>query len=301
MKKLNLERIIAERTGNYPFMILPIYFHDWYLSMEHEPHDTKSKKELLWKRVSENFTKINSMLEDYGEGGDVICNTEGVSEASFASYLNTYTNFEAFTKKRIRYSKTDYSVADTFDFEAKEDSRNYFYPDILVQDCNTGLWFDVEIDEPYSMKGGTPIHFVCNDEDDESSNYTYKEEYRNAVLAAKGIIVVRFAEEQVVRHPHDCIYLLNAITSSIVRYDGTYPIPFNSCFSDWKDEHYVRRWNEAEAIKMAEGEYRNTYLTNDRTMWKPKNNGNISPEQLAEVIQKTLSSLGLPQISKQAL
>lgn len=296
MKKLNLERIIGERTGNYPFMVLPIYFNDWYLSLQQEVDDNKNKKDLLWNRVSENFTKVKSMLENYEEGADTKDHVQGISESSFASCINTYVNFEAFTKKRIRYNETDYCVADTFGFEPKHDSRNYFYPDILLHDQNSGLWFDIEIDEPYSMKSGTPIHFVSTDEDDENSNYTYREEYRNAVLATKGIIVVRFAEEQVVRYPHDCIYFLNSIVSSIVKYDGFHPIAFDSCFSGWNEQYSIRRWNETEAIKMAEDGYRNTYLTSDKTIWKPKNNGSISPEQLAEMIQKTLSSIGLPTL-----
>ncbi len=217
-----------------------------------------------------------------------------LSERSFADYLQGANNYYVRSFTKIRYFIPDTSTEYETEFEPRADNRNYFYPDLLLIDHNSSIVIDIEIDEPYSIKDGTPIHYVCTNEDEDGYAYTAKEEYRNRYLAGKGIIVVRFAEEQVVKYPNECLYLLSQIVVKAINYNGKTPIDFNDCLTNWVEEMNVCRWTENEAIVMAENKHRKTYLPNTETptesiLWTPKEN-TISMVELAKLIKADVQS-----------
>lgn len=107
----------------------------------------------------------------------------------------------------------------------------WYYPDFIYHD-SSGLCIDIEIDEPYALESRKPIH--CQGQDD----------YRNAFFLRKQWVVVRFTEQQVMKHPLLCCQELAAL---IFHLNG---------------RHYAARfyherlpqqpqWDQAEALRCA--------------------------------------------------
>ncbi len=112
---------------------------------------------------------------------------------------------------------------------------NAFVPDAAYINRSTGLCIDIEIDEPYSLPEGKPIHYIGIDD------------YRNNYFAQKGWFVVRFAEEQIAKYPNECIRFIKAfIDNLIVGKIPTFDYP-------------ISRWTMAESYEMANKGYRSSY------------------------------------------
>lgn len=121
----------------------------------------------------------------------------------------------------------------------------YYFPDIAIREKKTGLMIDIEIDEPYIAKSGTPIH--CYRGSRGSSD-----EDRNRALASDNWIIFHFTEEQTIRFPEICWAYVKTVCSyfvSCVPYQNPYLLGFCQ-----------KRWDYFEALKMAESNYRLTYL-----------------------------------------
>lgn len=113
---------------------------------------------------------------------------------------------------------------------------NAFVPDAAYVDPLSGLCIDIEIDEPYSLPDGEPIHYVGS-----------LDEYRNSFFSGKGWFVIRFAEEQVAKYPEECIQYIVGFISQLSL--GTRPM-----FS-----HPIKRWTKSEALLLVSNDYRQTY------------------------------------------
>lgn len=118
-------------------------------------------------------------------------------------------------------------------------SSAFFKPDIVFWDEELGIIIDIEIDEPYISHNKTPIHY---------KGYDTK---RDAFFTGNHWFVLRFAEEQIVKYPENCIVYILDVYRSILNFE----------FINIEFEHKVKRWSRFEAEEMAEKNYRNTYLT----------------------------------------
>jgi hypothetical protein len=126
-------------------------------------------------------------------------------------------------------------------FSLKFEGAKYDYePDFtfLHQDCN--LFVDIEIDEPYSGNSRKPMHF-------EGSYDIDRDEYFNK----NGWVVIRFAEEQVVRHPQACCQYVGRVLNALIP-------TFN--FEEGMELPTVKQWTYEEAQQMAKDKYRESYL-----------------------------------------
>lgn len=83
-----------------------------------------------------------------------------------------------------------------------------FIPDFFYQDPETNLHIDIEIDEPYDYKTKKPTHYLTTDE-------MHMDEYRNMFFNDLGWFVIRFSEEQVLRFPNECCYILSNLIFKI--------------------------------------------------------------------------------------
>jgi hypothetical protein len=83
------------------------------------------------------------------------------------------------------------------------DSFNY-YPDFVYCCPVTGLHIDIEIDEPYSFLDREPIHYKGCD-DPKRNNYFLSENW----------CVIRFAEEQIIKQPKECVQLVQIFVDSL--------------------------------------------------------------------------------------
>ncbi|MDV3002564.1 MAG: hypothetical protein N5P05_004219 (plasmid) [Chroococcopsis gigantea SAG 12.99] len=116
-----------------------------------------------------------------------------------------------------------------------------YVTDFTYHDLAKNLHIDIEIDEPYTLRDKLPIH----------SKYCNKESVRNAHFNSRGWVVVRFAEEQVVKQPQECCDLIAAIAEKLS--GGYVEFPTNRVRA-------VPRWDDLDAQDMADTDYRLTYL-----------------------------------------
>lgn len=146
----------------------------------------------------------------------------GVSENIFLPFLK-----RAFGEK----IKRGIIVSDSSDFE-------FYFPDFVYHDNLKQIYVDIEIDEPYELKTGKPIHCTF---DDTSRNYFFIGNYWS---------VIRFSEKQVITEPENCIKTIQSIVNSLENYSLAWTAYFTEDSS----------WDEKTSIQIEKEGYREQYL-----------------------------------------
>jgi hypothetical protein len=153
--------------------------------------------------------------------------TVGKSEAFFKQYLVAAFGDKILTEQAL----------------SLHESYNPIYPDFVYQ--NENVLIDIEIDEPYVYSTQMPTHYHEYDRD------------RNYHFMQRDWFIVRFSEEQVIKHPEKCISFLIKfielidIGKAIDLVENKYIREFDFSHSSWAIE---------DCIKMANNSYRNKYL-----------------------------------------
>lgn len=126
-----------------------------------------------------------------------------------------------------------------------------FEPDIaLIYENNYHINIDIEIDEPYSGYDRKPIH--CKDNPADL--------YRDQVFVNSGWIVIRFAEEQVIKSPLNCTLIVARLLHSI---DCMYTVNTLILADIEKSSEVffpISKWTIDEALSMSASNYREQYL-----------------------------------------
>lgn len=151
----------------------------------------------------------------------------GVSEEIFGQELSQYFKVKQGVKFEIPGSDKCYTA------------------DFAIQHPPTWIHIDIEVDEPYVGDTGQPHH--CLDDD--------KDKRRNQFFIEGNWLVIRFAEEQVVKAPESCCKVI-ADTLALLTGDYKYLLQLK----DVPDLPAVKQWTSAEARKMAKKQYRQSYL-----------------------------------------
>jgi len=112
-----------------------------------------------------------------------------------------------------------------------------YFPDFVYKNEKTGLSIDIEIDEPYSIDSKQPIHYARVDN------------RRNRFFTKNGWFVIRFSEEQIVKHSNCCVKYLESIINHINDNEEVSNIVPKTPM-----------WTYEEALEMARKDYRTTYL-----------------------------------------
>ena len=136
------------------------------------------------------------------------------------------------------------SEALAYDNENKNELSRYTpLPDFVLHDAKIGYSIVIEIDEPYDLKFGYPIH--CVGKDDLRDDYFLKYNWP----------VLRFAERQFLHNPLECCDYIasyaNAITLGLSGFET-----IGTC----QNLLPVKCWTEEEAIKMEISGLRESYL-----------------------------------------
>ena len=200
-------------------------------------------------------------------------NRRGYSEEFFEDLLSQYlSNTTIVTDAALR-------ISENIQYE----------PDIaIISDKNYHIHIDIEIDEPYSGYDRKPIHYKNN----------LPDLYRDQYLTNAGWIVVRFAEEQIIKSPLNCILLICRLLHII---DSTYIIN-QSLFTDLSNsvESYkpISKWSIEESQNMAAENYREKYL-NISSFGKVENEGMAPQDYRLSEVEKRLSS-ELPSINHES-
>lgn len=151
---------------------------------------------------------------------------KGVSEAHFLAHLNHYFPGRIHTDLGLKIPRYQYPYTPDF---------CYIQGDLHI---------DIEIDEPYIYKTQKPYH--CYPDPRETKRHTF--------FLARHWLIIRFAEEQVCRHPKSCCKAIAQLVGQITR------TPLDESWSTISDLKPVPRWDEAIAQSMVQRRYRDSYL-----------------------------------------
>ncbi|NDJ25698.1 hypothetical protein GS682_29720 [Nostoc sp. B(2019)] len=152
----------------------------------------------------------------------------GQAETLFGNHLNRY--FPGKIHKGLTLKIPDFEHPYTPDFAYIEEGLN--------------LHIDIEIDEPYVYRTGSPTHFAG----------AWKDSKRNNFFTNKGWIVIRFSEEQIVRWPQSCCKAIAQIIAQVTEDNSIL-----NQFASFPELQPMKQWTEFEATQMATSSYRNKY------------------------------------------
>ena len=114
-------------------------------------------------------------------------------------------------------------------------NNNSFVPDFAYIDIKIGLCIDIEIDEPYALDSKVPIHYLGKDDS------------RNNYFQEKGWFILRFAEEQIVTQPNECVDYIQKIIEHITE---------NKELLDVDSIKKIKQWSYNDSLSMANVDYR---------------------------------------------
>lgn len=147
---------------------------------------------------------------------------EGISEKRFLVHLRKAFKEKIKTQKKVTTTEGDKT----------------YYPDFIYYDNIRQIYIDIEIDEPYDLTSGNPIHCIGEDEG------------RNRFFLDINWCVLRFTEHQVTKEPEGCIKTIKNILTCLEINDKQYTINVT------KEDV----WSDLVARKMEKESYRESYL-----------------------------------------
>lgn len=149
-----------------------------------------------------------------------------------------------FTNKRGRselffLTKLHETFKNSITIDVVIDDKSLYHPDFVIIDNETNFHVDIEIDEPYAVENGTPIH---HDRSDDETRNSYFEELNWGVI--------RFTEKQIIKYPNECCELIAQVLYKIKNKKNIIT----------HDVEIEKEWSYEEALIMKENDYRNSYL-----------------------------------------
>ncbi|MEA5536941.1 hypothetical protein [Crocosphaera sp. XPORK-15E] len=201
----------------------------WQRAMKVRDRYLKNTNKHQQKQVEQRQQKLRDLLKGKVEQPMGDSNApKGVSETMFLEVLKTvFPQIEFGGEFPIPGSRLCYSI------------------DIAFVDENTGLSIDIEIDEPYEGKTKKPHH--CLDDD--------KDRNRNRFFNDRNWVVIRFAEEQVVKNSHGCCRYLADVVVSLTQDESLL-----EKVKDLPTLEPIKAWTSSESKQMAVWRYRERYL-----------------------------------------
>jgi hypothetical protein len=152
-------------------------------------------------------------------------------------------------------------------------------PDLTFIDFASGknIFIDIEIDEPYDGVNRTPTHYL-----DLNTGKTSDHE-RNVGFTKRGWIVIRFAEEQIMKTPNACCKFIGDLLKSIINDYSS------SCLYVDESLLRVKLWTLQEAREMARKKYREKYLQiNEFFSSEYTRNYEIKDSQIGIIVENKL-------------
>ncbi|SDA96003.1 hypothetical protein SAMN03080617_04163 [Algoriphagus alkaliphilus] len=199
-------------------------FTKQFVEMDYMPDSTwiQKGKEKFFPYVNMPKAGTKVLLPNPGK-----LKSSGVTEAGFKMKL-----LDAFGKSIFSQH-----------FLVFEGAKNNYEPDFIFQESSRGLLIDIEIDEPYSGKSRKPMHYEGNSDID-----------RDHYFNKNGWVVIRFAEEQIVKNPQGCLLYIAAVADSLLGTD------YSGSLLKAGSLARIKRWTYEEAEQMAKDFYREKYL-----------------------------------------
>lgn len=247
--KASIEAILI--TGGIGITFIIIYS----IKLTIEENQTHKEKVKLHKAQLKNFenelVEYNELVKKIRNPEDTkIFRTKRIKEEIFNTTLpwgessNINKGFSEDYFYRFLCNRFPNNIYRDIILEDFGSDRSY-QPDFIFQDQDTLLHIDIEIDEPYIKKSKEPIHFLKN------NNHIDKD--RDDFFTSHSWIVIRFAEEQVIKFPERCCDYIAEVIFDFTQKNEWLP---SENFSLQK----VKAWSYAEALSLFDRSYREEYF-----------------------------------------
>lgn len=225
-KALKKHRALLQSANKY------IDYHEFHSLVLNEFKAYLLKADLELKRTISEIRnkKLEEIIKDIIKPIEIaqVSNIQkGISETFFANQLMSYFDF--------------------MEIEIITDCcLDYFFPDIVLN-TKTGLYIDIEIDEPYVGNTKEIIHYY-----DPESKY-YCDEIRNNFFLESGWIVIRFSEKQIIKSSLSCCYEVALALANILGFD----IPQDKVKKRLVPDTF---WTRKMGEELVNSNYRNSYF-----------------------------------------
>lgn len=226
--KARAEKMYADEMIEYNNVLVPNYpnkVREW--NKKAAELRAKGYVESYRRQLIKDILKKNDIPRIHPKAQEL---KKGVTEDAVLTHLNRF------------FPGKVYINCTAADNEGQVKSRAPL-PDFVIHDVSVGYNVVIEIDEPYDLEFGHPIHYIGRD--------TIRDEY----FLQKNWPVLRFAEKQFFLHPDECCnhiaLFINAVTFNL----AGLPVN-NSCQS----VPPLECWSEDEAVALEIAGFRESYL-----------------------------------------
>lgn len=249
------------------FWPVPIFIIFLYILYENYGFEVKSYTEYVNQTIKED--DFNEMMEEYKSEFLSITKRNNESELEYNEKMKEIKVIISKKYKSVGKSiffkefkpKSDFKINscnnkrgrsesffltklyDKFGSSIRTDvilnNNSLYCPDFVIIDNETNFHIDIEIDEPYAVENGIPIHH-------DRSN----DELRNSFFEKINWGVIRFTEKQIIKNPDECCELISQVLQKIKEKKNI--VNHNIEIED--------EWSYEEALIMKENDFRNSYL-----------------------------------------
>ncbi len=134
-----------------------------------------------------------------------------------------------------------------------EKTGEKYNPNYVVAISDWKLYLDIEIDSPYSLDNRQPKTYLTKHQNDENPEFT--SDKHNDYFTNQGWIVIRFAEEQIVKTPKSCCKVIAKVINDIIKDDT-----FLKNYDGIEDLQPIEIWDEEKCKTLEAEKYRESYL-----------------------------------------
>ncbi|QHT66720.1 hypothetical protein GXP67_08635 [Rhodocytophaga rosea] len=251
--------IAVGKTESIGFLIVLILFTSLYLIV---PVITRVNAETDWADYESRLKDYEQKMKEYNQKLKELQTEASIKAWKHKQIIEILKSQTTLPKHYRRDSNSKGRLENIFLGRLKDWFGDYIYtgliinnfvdkepyqPDYIFIDTNTNLHIDIEIDEPYVSHNKQPIHYW-------SGEY-YVDKDRNSYFIKHNWIVIRFAEEQIVKYPDECCKYIAKIVSEL--------ISNNQFLQKMNAVSYlleVNHWTYEEAKEMAINNYRDKYI-----------------------------------------
>lgn len=158
--------------------------------------------------------------------------------------------FNYLAKTKLSFSTAAVSFFEPFILKEFTNSKilsmvvldNFILQILLYEE--SGIFINIEIDEPYFNNTGVPKNYIDNI---NGSKYN-----RIDSLKKQNITTVRFCEEQIFKHPYECVKFISKVKGILLEH---------KTYIDEREFPFaIPMWTKEKAHNMAFLRYRNSYI-----------------------------------------
>lgn len=233
--------IVGFAIGLIILIISAIKINNWRTIVKFKCYSSQKRNELLQQKLDE-YEKYEEYLQH--KYNIIYNNLNEIYQELWKEKIKPAIDYDSSSNpkrgiledKLLRFFRLRYPL-----YTKSNVIIESFFPDILL-DIEGIAYIDIEIDEPYVLQTGDPIHHIYS-----------KDDIRNEILSNHEIFVIRFAEFQIYNYPNECISIVDAMVQFIKTGNPQCLSAVNNSVPP------IKRWSRVQSYIMHMDSLRPTY------------------------------------------